>query len=195
MAAKGLTYYPLFSFVTGIPYAPSPYKGEGKGGGDHYIVSCSLQSLLKGDRLALPSRDILDVLSLLKGVFTKKRCFMIEKQVWKLSLTVAFLDEKAQIDFFKNWMREIKDRRHLLEEILVVAANTYYPTAKIEKWMESRLEKDMSLTPRRVAYEYRYYKAIDKRMEPYLRRIARKVKNRILIRSRRSAMKNVQETL
>ena len=68
-----------------------------------------------------------------------------------------------------------------------MAANAYYPTAKIEKWMESRLGKDISLTPRRIAYEYRYYKTIDKRMEPYLRRIARKVKNRILIRSRRSA--------
>ena len=55
--------------------------------------------------------------------------------------------------------------------------------------MESRLVKDISLTPRRIAYEYRYYKAIDRRMEPYLRRIARKVKNRILIRSRRNAIK------
>ncbi len=64
-----------------------------------------------------------------------------------------------------------------------------------DKWMESRLEKDVSLTPRKVAYEYRYYKAIDKRMEPYLRRIARKVKNRLLIRSRRSAMKNNQGNL
>jgi hypothetical protein len=61
--------------------------------------------------------------------------------------------------------------------------------------MESRLGKDISLTLRRIAYEYRYYKAIDKRMEPYLRRIAKKVKNRILIRSRRSAMKNNQGNL
>jgi len=61
--------------------------------------------------------------------------------------------------------------------------------------MESRLEKDISLTPRRVAYEYRYYKEIDKRMEPYLRPIARKVKNRLLIRSRRISMKNNQGTL
>jgi hypothetical protein len=120
---------------------------------------------------------------------------MIEKQLRKLSLTVAFLDEKSQIQFLKHWLKEIKDRRSLIEEILNVAANAYYPTAKVEKWMESRLGKDISLTPRRVAYEYRYYKAIDKRMEPYLRRIARKVKNRLLIRSRRSAMKNKQETL
>jgi hypothetical protein len=120
---------------------------------------------------------------------------MIERQLRKLSLTVAFLDEKAQIQFFKHWLKEIKGRRHLLEEILVVVTNAYYPTAKIERWMESRLEKDISLTPRRIAYEYRYYKGIDKRMEPYLRRIARKVKNRILVRSRRSAMKNKQETL
>ena len=61
--------------------------------------------------------------------------------------------------------------------------------------MESRLEKDISLTPRRIAYEYRYYKAIDNRMEPYLRRIARKVKNRVLIRSRRNAIKNNQGNL
>jgi hypothetical protein len=119
---------------------------------------------------------------------------MIEKQLRKLSLTVAFLDEKAQIQFLKHWLKEIKDRRSLLEEILNVAANVYYPTAKIEKWMESRLEKDISLTPRRIAYEYRYYKAIDKRMEPYLRRIARKVKNRLLIRSRRNAIKSTQGT-
>jgi hypothetical protein len=112
---------------------------------------------------------------------------MIEIQLRRLSLTVAFLDEKAQIQFFKHWLKEIKGRRSLLEEILITVANTYYPAAKIERWMESRLGKDISLTPRRVAYEYRYYKAIDKRMEPYLRRIARKAKNRILTRSRRSA--------
>jgi hypothetical protein len=119
----------------------------------------------------------------------------LRKQLRKLSLTVAFLDEKAQVQFLKHWLKEIKDWRHLLEEILVVAANTYYPTAKVEKWMEGRLEKDISLPPGRIAYEYRYYKAIDKRMEPYLRRIAQKVKNRILIRSRRSAMRNEQETI
>jgi hypothetical protein len=164
MAAKILTCYPLFSFVTGIPYAPSPLRGRGRGGG------------------AL-------------GSINYREVFVIEKQLKKLSLTVAFLDEKAQIQFLKHWLKEIKDRRSLLEEILIAVANTYYPAAKIEKWMESRLGKDISLTPRRVAYEYRYYKAIDKRMGPYLRRIARKVKNRILIRSKRDAMKNNQGTL
>ena len=165
MAAKILTCYPLFSFVAGIPYAPSPLRGRGRGGG------------------ALGSINYREVF------------IMIEKQLRKLSLTVAFLDEKAQIQFLKHWLKEIKDRRSLLEEILIVVANAYYPAAKIERWMESRLEKDISLTPRRIAYEYRYYKAIDKRMEPYLRRIARKVKNRILIRSRRSAMKTEQQAL
>ncbi len=120
---------------------------------------------------------------------------MIEKQLKRLSLNVAFLDDKEQIQFFKHWLKEMKDKKYLLEEILILVANAYYPTAKIEKWMESRLEKDISLTPRRIAYEYRYYKAIDKRMEPYLRCIARKVKNRILIRSRRRAVKNKQGTL
>jgi hypothetical protein len=110
---------------------------------------------------------------------------MIEKQLRKLALTVAFFDEKAQIQFLKHWLREIRGRGSLLEEILIVVATGRYPTAKIEKWIESRLEKDLSLSPRRVAYEYRYYKTMDRRMEPYLRRIARKVKNRILIRKRR----------
>jgi hypothetical protein len=117
-----------------------------------------------------------------------KEVVPIEKQLKKLSLTVAFLDEKAQIQFLKYWLKEIKDRKSLLEGIIITVANVYYPTAKIERWMESRLEKDISLTPRRIAYEYRYYKAIDRRMESYLRRIARKVKNRILIRSRRSTI-------
>jgi hypothetical protein len=119
---------------------------------------------------------------------------VIEKQLRKLSLTVAFFDDKAQIQFLKHWLKEIKDRRSLLEEILIVVANAYYPTAKIEKWMESRLGKNISLTPRRIAYEYRYYKAIDRRMEPYLRRIARKVKNRVLIRNKRDAIKSIQGT-
>jgi hypothetical protein len=110
---------------------------------------------------------------------------MIEKQLRKLALTVAFLDEKAQIQFLKHWLREIRGRGSFLEEILIVVATAHYPTAKIEKWMESRLEKDISLSPGRVAYEYRYYKGMDRRMEPYLRRIARKVKNRILKRKRR----------
>jgi hypothetical protein len=93
---------------------------------------------------------------------------------------------RRHIQFFKNWLKEIKARKHLLEEILNVVANAHYPTAKIEKWMEGGLEKDIGLTPRRIAYEYRYYKATDRRIEPYLRRIARKVKNRILIRSRKA---------
>jgi hypothetical protein len=127
------------------------------------------------------------------GSINYREVLMIEKQLRKLSLTVAFLDEKAQSQFLKHWLKEIKDRRSLLEEILIAVANTYYPAAKIERWMESRLEKDITLSPRRIAYEYRYYKAIDKRMEPYLRRIARKVKNRVLIRSRRCAMRNEQK--
>ena len=66
---------------------------------------------------------------------------------------MVILDEKAQVQFPEHWLKEIKDRRSLLEEVLILVANAYYPSAKVEKWMESRLEKDISLTPRRVAYE------------------------------------------
>ena len=50
---------------------------------------------------------------------------------------------------------------------------------QITLWMESRFEKDMTLTPKQVAEECVYYKHINSRMMPLLIKTAQKVKDRI----------------
>jgi len=55
---------------------------------------------------------------------------------------------------------------------------------KIDKWMESRFEKNPELTPSFVEFEFRkYYKISSK--SPYLLTLAKKVKNRVRMRIKR----------
>ena len=55
---------------------------------------------------------------------------------------------------------------------------------KIIRWMTKRFEKDMTLTPKRVAAECVYYLKVNSKMMPFLIRTGRKVKDRL--RHRRS---------
>ncbi|MGD0229829.1 MAG: hypothetical protein ABSC19_05640 [Syntrophorhabdales bacterium] len=55
---------------------------------------------------------------------------------------------------------------------------------KITKWMTKRLEKDPTLTPRRVAAECVYYLKVNSKMMPFLIRTGRRVKDKL--RHRRS---------
>lgn len=55
---------------------------------------------------------------------------------------------------------------------------------KIVRWMAKRFEKDMTLTPKRVAAECVYYFKVNSKMMPFLIKTGRRVKDRL--RHRRS---------
>jgi hypothetical protein len=114
----------------------------------------------------------------------------VKKQIKKLALTVAFLDKKSQVAFIRQYLNKIKDDKPLLEYTCVEAGRLYchsHPDTgnNIEHWMEGRLEKDPAITPKRLAYECRYYKRLKREMTPYLTSLARRVKDRVLVRRKR----------
>jgi 16S rRNA G527 N7-methylase RsmG len=92
---------------------------------------------------------------------------------------VLFLPPEDQVRLASMWIRRIEGNRSLQQEIYLVVARAVNPVTNLESWMESRLKKNMSLTPHRVAYECRYYKRVRREMTPYLIHLARKVKDRL----------------
>jgi hypothetical protein len=50
---------------------------------------------------------------------------------------------------------------------------------KITRWMTTRFQKDMTLTPKCVAAECVYYPKVDSKMMPFLIATGRKVKDRL----------------
>lgn len=66
---------------------------------------------------------------------------------------------------------------------------------KVEHWMEKRLLTAPHLTPKRLAFEYRYYARINRKMSPLLIGIAQKVKDRIRKRSRTTSGKRNKNNL
>ncbi len=109
---------------------------------------------------------------------------MSENGIRKLALTVAFLSEREQKEFFKNYLASVSKRQ--VNKIFPLLATVVCDTSEIEKWIQTRLKNDMTLTPRRVAYECRVYKRIDRRLNPYLLNLARRIKRRLLMRQKRS---------
>jgi len=97
----------------------------------------------------------------------------------KLLKEVLFLDPKDQVRFASMWVRGVREDRSLLLKIYFIVARGVNPATGLESWMESRLKKNMSLTPRRLAYECRYYKRVRREMTPYLLHLARRVKDRM----------------
>lgn len=60
----------------------------------------------------------------------------------------------------------------------------------IENWMEKHILSSSTphkLTPVRLAYEYRHYYRWPERMDPFLRTVARRVKNKLLKRTKRES--------
>jgi hypothetical protein len=53
---------------------------------------------------------------------------------------------------------------------------------KIEKWMETRFQKDFKQTPKNIATQAMYYMNISTRMAPLMIKIAQKVKTKLHVR-------------
>jgi hypothetical protein len=73
----------------------------------------------------------------------------------------------------------------LIGRIADIWLRSWYGRTKFEEWMESRLEKDTTLTPKRLAYECRYYKRLKRELTPWLIYMGRRVKKRMLARRRK----------
>lgn len=98
---------------------------------------------------------------------------------------VLFLAPKDQVRFASMWVRGVREDRSLLLKIYFIVARGVNPATGLESWMESRLKKNMSLTPRRLAYECRYYKRVRREMTPYLLHLACRVKKKMLARQKK----------
>jgi hypothetical protein len=107
---------------------------------------------------------------------------------------VSSLLPKDQKTFTSLWVKAIKENHSLHQEVFSIVGKGFDSSAKLKNWIESRLEKDLTLTPKRVAYECRYYKRLKREMDPYLVHLARKIKNKLLARRRRNLEGNLLES-
>jgi len=96
---------------------------------------------------------------------------------------ISALPIQGQIRFVKALVSHIGSQDDVMDLIEAMLSKTqkYH---QITRWMESRFEKDMTLTPKRAAEECLYYKRVNSKMLPFLIKTGQRVKNRI--RHRRS---------
>lgn len=103
-----------------------------------------------------------------------------------LAETLSSLDIKSRIIILKKILKDVSKEE--VEELYHFICNKHLPYSSIKNWMESRFERDLSLTPMRVASEIRQQKKIDSRMMPYLIKTAQRIKNRIRMRLNRAVL-------
>ena len=101
---------------------------------------------------------------------------------------ISSLDRNGKIRFTKELAHAIEDDRPLLKELQHIFFMKSYPWAKVASWIESRLKKDMDLTPRRVAHECCHYKKLPRTMIPDLIRLTRNIKARLRMRLKRKGV-------
>lgn len=111
------------------------------------------------------------------------------EKIKSFSREISFLNPTEQIYLVTLWTSQLEKNRTLLERTAYIWLGKLNLKTKAEGWMESRLEKDITLPPGRLAYECRYYLELKRKMIPWLIHLARNVKNRILHRKRRALAK------
>jgi hypothetical protein len=110
------------------------------------------------------------------------------KRIKDFSKEILFLSPTEQVYLSKLWVKGLRGNYSLVGRIADIWLKSWYGRTKSEEWMEGRLEKDMTLTPKRLAYECRYYKRLKRELTPWLIYLARKVKKRMLVRRRKVLM-------
>jgi hypothetical protein len=112
--------------------------------------------------------------------------------VQKVFLTISSLKEDDQYRLRGLWLKEMRQNMEFFKKICEqtqreseIALKGGFIKPGLELWMETRIKKDPSLTPKRVAYECCYYKRVDRKMMPFLIRLAQRVKRRVVMRKRR----------
>lgn len=77
------------------------------------------------------------------------------------------LSQRDQVHIASRWGNAIKLDQPLALRVCSALNKAINLKRKPEVWMESRLEKDPSLTPKRLAYECFYYLRLKREMMPY----------------------------
>jgi hypothetical protein len=111
-------------------------------------------------------------------------------QLLGMAIWISGLSEKEQAQFLRNLFHRVEDQRRI--NLSKIVMRTVYPEwkwKKIERWMEKRFERDMSITPKSMASQCIGIKRINSQMKGELIKLARKVKVRLLKRQERALKK------
>ena len=103
---------------------------------------------------------------------------------------VAGMSESDQMDLIRSWLGAMEDERRMDVAMMISGhiGKILYPWDRIDRWMESRFTRDMSITPKRAAYEARHYFRAKRQIGPILIRMAQRIKNRVAKRHGRSGL-------
>ncbi len=103
-------------------------------------------------------------------------------------------DMKLKRTLFVAWMTAERSNEKFLKDICVKASAVYVTkgfaranASKIENWMTKAFERDMTLTPGVVANMAKNNFHMPETMLPFLKRLARKIKERIRLRRRKNS--------
>jgi hypothetical protein len=136
-------------------------------------------------------------LSLEESILLFSRWMEGEDPRMKVAIFAAWMtsekDVKLKRTLFVAWMAVERRNRTFLKDICIKASAVYVTkgftrgnTLKIEGWMEKVFENDMTLTPNKVAHMAKNYFHMPETMLSFLKRLARKVKERIRLRRRKN---------
>jgi hypothetical protein len=115
----------------------------------------------------------------------------------KVAIFTAWMNSEKDIKLkktlFVSWMTAERGDQKFLKGICVKASAVYVTkgfahgnTSEIEGWMEKVFENDMTLTPSKVAHMAKNNFHMPETMLPFLKRLARKIKERIRLRRRKN---------
>jgi len=115
----------------------------------------------------------------------------------KVAIFTAWMNSEKDIKLkrtlFVTWMAAERGNQKFLKGICLKASAVYVTkgfargnTSKIEGWMEKVFGNDMTLTPGKVAYMAKNNFRMPETMLPFLKRLARKIKERIRLRRRKN---------
>jgi len=110
------------------------------------------------------------------------------KRIKDFSKEILLLNPTEQVYLAKLWVNGLRGNHSLVGRVAHIWLRDWHRRTKLEDWMESRLEKKITLTPKRLAYECRYYKRLKRELTPWLIYLARRTKKRILARRRKALM-------
>jgi hypothetical protein len=117
-------------------------------------------------------------------------------EVQKVFYVISSMKEHDRYCLHGLWLKEMRRDMEFFKRICEQTQREFEIALKggfikpgLEFWMETRIRKAPSLTPKRVAYECCYYKRVDRKMMPFLIRLAQRVKRRVVMRKRRQLMK------
>lgn len=100
---------------------------------------------------------------------------------------ILAMEEESQLRLFEIWLKKVRKNRKLLKKISIV----FFPKrTKAERWMEKRYLGERlgpqginGLKPKDLAEEYLKYAKLNWSLLPHLRRLARKVRHRVYMRT------------